>query len=148
MGIIAIALFPLAFSFAQEAKFLRACYNRAIATEIVDGEVEVLLAGGVGGRSRKARRLRPHALGGDQSDLGKIPTHDHEPAIAPGMAAVGKGQGWPGRAGGDGQMKYPGLDGAPVCGPFARVHHHRMSGLASCLFRARVPARVRRHLYG
>jgi len=45
MAIIIIALFPLAFSFAQEAKFLRSCYNRAIATEIVDGEVEVLLAG-------------------------------------------------------------------------------------------------------
>jgi len=45
MAIIVIALFPLAFSFAQEARFLRSCYNRAIATEIVDGEVEVLLAG-------------------------------------------------------------------------------------------------------
>ena len=45
IAIIAVALFPLAYSFAQETKFLRACYNRAIATEIVDGEVEVLLAG-------------------------------------------------------------------------------------------------------
>ena len=45
MAILAVGLFPLAFSFAQETKFLRSCYNRAVAMEIVDGEVEVLLAG-------------------------------------------------------------------------------------------------------
>lgn len=45
MAILAVVLFPLAFCFAQERTFLRSCYNRAVATEIVDGEVEVLLAG-------------------------------------------------------------------------------------------------------
>ena len=45
MAILVIALFPLAYSFGHEQKFLRACYNRSVAMEIVDGEMEVLLAG-------------------------------------------------------------------------------------------------------
>jgi hypothetical protein len=61
MAILAIAMFPLAFSFAQEAKFLRSCYNRAIATEIVDGEVEVLLAGEWRAFKEGAQDYTPHA---------------------------------------------------------------------------------------
>ena len=61
MAILAIAMFPLAFSFAQEAKFLRSCYNRAIATEIVDGEVEVLLAGEWRTFKEGAQDYAPHA---------------------------------------------------------------------------------------
>ena len=45
IAILTLALLPLAYSFAQETKYLRACYHRAVAMEIVDGEVEVLLAG-------------------------------------------------------------------------------------------------------
>ena len=62
MVILAIALFPFAFSFAQEAKFLRSCYNRAIATEIVDGEVEALLAGEWRAFKEGAQDYTPHAL--------------------------------------------------------------------------------------
>jgi hypothetical protein len=62
MAIIVIALFPLAFSFAQEAKFLRACYNRAVAMEIVDGEVEVLLAGEWRSFKEGAQDYAPRAL--------------------------------------------------------------------------------------
>ena len=43
--ILVIAVLPLAYSFAHEQKFLRVCYNRAVAMEIVDGEMEVLMAG-------------------------------------------------------------------------------------------------------
>jgi hypothetical protein len=45
IAIVGIAVFPLAYSFAKEHQYLRACYQRAVAMEIVDGEMEVLLAG-------------------------------------------------------------------------------------------------------
>ena len=45
LAIISLAVFPLAFSMSQEQKYFRACYHRAVAVEIVDGEMEVLLAG-------------------------------------------------------------------------------------------------------
>jgi len=61
MAILVLALFPLAFSFAQEAKFLRACYNRSVAMEIVDGEVEVLLAGEWRAFKEGAQDYAPHA---------------------------------------------------------------------------------------
>jgi hypothetical protein len=38
-------LLPLAYSFTSERRYARAAYQRAIAMEIVDGEMEVLLAG-------------------------------------------------------------------------------------------------------
>ena len=44
--ILALATLPLAFSFNSEQKLLRANYNRVIAMEIVDGEMEILRAGG------------------------------------------------------------------------------------------------------
>ena len=40
------ALFPIAYSFASENRLARVCYERAVAMEIVDGEMEVLAAGG------------------------------------------------------------------------------------------------------
>jgi hypothetical protein len=45
LAILGIAVLPLAFSFAKEHQYLRTCYQRAVALEIVDGEMEVLLAG-------------------------------------------------------------------------------------------------------
>jgi hypothetical protein len=39
-------LLPLAYSFTSERRLARAYYNRAVAMEIVDGEMEALLAGG------------------------------------------------------------------------------------------------------
>jgi hypothetical protein len=38
-------LFPLAYSFVTERRLARAYYHRAVAMEIVDGEMEALLAG-------------------------------------------------------------------------------------------------------
>jgi hypothetical protein len=38
-------LFPLAYSIVSERRLARAYYNRAVAMEIVDGEIETLLAG-------------------------------------------------------------------------------------------------------
>ena len=45
IGLLSVALLPLSYSFNHERQMARACYNRAIAMEIVDGEMEVLLAG-------------------------------------------------------------------------------------------------------
>lgn len=46
MALVMGALLPLAYSFAKEKRLARALYQRAIAMEIVDGELEVLAAGG------------------------------------------------------------------------------------------------------
>ena len=46
MAILSGVVLPLAYSIAGERRFARAVYQRAVATEIVDGEMEVLAAGG------------------------------------------------------------------------------------------------------
>lgn len=43
------ALLPLAYSIASERRMARILYQRAIAMELVDGELETLAAGGVAG---------------------------------------------------------------------------------------------------
>src|SRR5207247_5331359 len=45
MALITGALLPLAYSLASERRLVRATYQRAVAMEIVDGEMEVLAAG-------------------------------------------------------------------------------------------------------
>lgn len=45
MAILLLAMMPLAYSFTQEQKILRNSYRRAVAIELVDGEMEILLAG-------------------------------------------------------------------------------------------------------
>jgi hypothetical protein len=45
MAIFALAIMPLAFSYVRETRLLRAEYFRGMAMEIVDGEMEVLVAG-------------------------------------------------------------------------------------------------------
>jgi len=45
MALLVLALFPLAFTFTQETRLLRAGYWRSVAMEIVDSEAEVLIAG-------------------------------------------------------------------------------------------------------
>ena len=45
MALIVFAVLPLAFSFAHERKLTRIYYTRAIAGQIVDGELERLAAG-------------------------------------------------------------------------------------------------------
>jgi hypothetical protein len=43
--ILTVAILPLGLSFARERQALHADYCRAVANEIVDGEMEVLVAG-------------------------------------------------------------------------------------------------------
>jgi hypothetical protein len=45
MGILVLALIPLAYTFRLEQSGLRASYHRAVAGEILDGELEILAAG-------------------------------------------------------------------------------------------------------
>jgi len=45
MAILVAAVFPLSLSFLKDARVLRAEYCRAVAVEIVDGEMEILVAG-------------------------------------------------------------------------------------------------------
>ena len=43
--ILFLAVLPLAYSFASDAKAMRRIYERAIAMELLDGKMEVLAAG-------------------------------------------------------------------------------------------------------
>lgn len=45
LAIFSIAIVPLGYSFAQERKLLKIEYQRSLANEIVDGEMEILAAG-------------------------------------------------------------------------------------------------------
>jgi hypothetical protein len=45
MVLLSIALLPLAYATFSEYKLARAYYQRAVALELVDGEIEVLAAG-------------------------------------------------------------------------------------------------------
>ncbi len=45
MALLVGAVLPLAYSLAAEGRLARALYQRSVAVEIVDGEMEVLLAG-------------------------------------------------------------------------------------------------------
>ncbi len=45
IGILALAVVPLGFFLVQEQTLCRTYYQRAVAMEIVDGEMEILAAG-------------------------------------------------------------------------------------------------------
>ena len=45
MALLTAALLPIAYSFASERRYARSAYQRAVAIELVDGEMEALLAG-------------------------------------------------------------------------------------------------------
>ena len=45
MGILVIAMLPLSFAAISDAHQLRTTYQKAIAREILDGEIEMLAAG-------------------------------------------------------------------------------------------------------
>lgn len=45
LAILATVMLPLSYSFLQESRLCRAYYHRAVALEIIDGEMEALVAG-------------------------------------------------------------------------------------------------------
>ena len=46
VGVLAAVLLPLSLAFSRDQAVLRSRYYRAVAMEIVDGEMELLVAGG------------------------------------------------------------------------------------------------------
>lgn len=46
MGVLVIAILPLAYAATSDAHRLRATYQKAVAREILDGEIELLASGG------------------------------------------------------------------------------------------------------
>jgi hypothetical protein len=72
LAILGIAVFPLAFSFMKEHQYLRNCYQRAVAMEIVDGEMEVLLAGDWRSFTNGLHTLVPHALSATNLSAGVL----------------------------------------------------------------------------
>jgi hypothetical protein len=46
LAILVMALLPLAYSFVADQRAMRAAYERAAAMQLVDGEMELLAAGG------------------------------------------------------------------------------------------------------
>lgn len=46
ISVLVLALLPLAYSISSEQRVARAMYQRAVAMELVDGEMEALVAGG------------------------------------------------------------------------------------------------------
>jgi hypothetical protein len=45
MAILVIAIIPISYSYLSDARLARVYYHRAAAMEIVDGELEILVAG-------------------------------------------------------------------------------------------------------
>ena len=64
------ALFPIAYSFASENRLARVCYERAVAMEIVDGEMEVLAAGEWRAFAEGRHELKPAANAANNLPLG------------------------------------------------------------------------------
>ena len=62
MALLIFALMPLAYSAAREQRYLRSCYQRAVAMEFVDGEMEVLLAGEWRAFKDGVQPYQPHGL--------------------------------------------------------------------------------------
>jgi hypothetical protein len=72
IGLLAIALFPIAYSFASDHVYARALYQRAVATEIVDGETEALVAGEWRAYPLGTNNYIPHAASATNLPLGQM----------------------------------------------------------------------------
>jgi len=60
--LLTTALLPLAYSVSSEKRLARAMYQRSVAMEIVDGETEVLAAGGWRGFTNGVSEYRVTAV--------------------------------------------------------------------------------------
>jgi hypothetical protein len=61
MTFLCLAIIPIAMSLTQERQSLRVSYQRAVALEIVDGEMELLVAGEWRSYSNGVHQLTPRA---------------------------------------------------------------------------------------
>ncbi len=62
MAILAGILLPIAYSVAAERRYARATYQRAVAMELVDGEMEALAGGGWRAFANGTTNFPVHAL--------------------------------------------------------------------------------------
>lgn len=72
MALVMGALLPLAYSLAKEKRLARALYQRAVAMEIVDGELEVLAAGGWQAYTNGRSTLLPRAQAATNLPPGRL----------------------------------------------------------------------------
>jgi type II secretory pathway pseudopilin PulG len=72
MGVLAIALLPLGYAASSTARRFRANYDRAVAMEIVDGEMEILAAGEWRGLPEGAQPYAIHAKAAANLPPGKF----------------------------------------------------------------------------
>lgn len=72
MAMLVGSLLPLAYSIVAEHRFARACYQRAVAAEIVDGELEVLAAGEWRAFARGTHEYAAHAAAATNLPPGKL----------------------------------------------------------------------------
>jgi hypothetical protein len=61
LGLLAGTLLPISYSFVSEQRLARAAYQRAVAMEIVDGEMEAMAAGEWKAFHDGAQNYTPHA---------------------------------------------------------------------------------------
>ena len=79
MALLAGALLPLAYSLAKERQLARATYQRTVAMEIVDGEMEILAAGGWRSFTAGRQSYRVNAMSATN-----LPAGDFSLTIEPG----------------------------------------------------------------
>jgi hypothetical protein len=72
MAFLCLALIPLATSFTQERRILLSSYQRAIAMEIVDGEMELIAAGDWRSYSNGVHQLTPRGNAATNLPPGKL----------------------------------------------------------------------------
>jgi hypothetical protein len=72
LAILALAVLPMGYSITQERKLARAYYFRAVAMEIVDGEMEVLRAGAWRQFKEGAQPYEPRAESAAQLPPGRF----------------------------------------------------------------------------
>ena len=70
LAILTIAVLPLGFGFVRERQMLRIEYTRAVANEIVDGEMEILAAGAAKNLPDGAQNYPVHAGAASQLPAG------------------------------------------------------------------------------
>jgi hypothetical protein len=66
------AVLPLAYSIASEKRLARSTYQRAVAMELVDGEIEALLAGGWRAFSPGTHEYQVHARAAENLPPGRF----------------------------------------------------------------------------
>jgi hypothetical protein len=72
LAILALAVIPLGFTFARERQVLRIEYSRAVADELVDGEMEILAAGAAKNLPEGTQKYSVHATAANQLPPGRF----------------------------------------------------------------------------